>query len=68
MNDNMQTLDEIEEELAIVQNSQHPAPPGIPKPTYSVSLGSVRKRASHHYMQGYINALKWVLRDGKERK
>lgn len=53
--ENMQTLDEIEEELVRFQEM-------LP------TILATRFIPPHLYIQGYIDALKWVLRDGKERR
>jgi len=76
--ENMQTLDEIKEELAELQDSLINVPDPIEEILNSVNANSsikdyrmplwqVRTVASHNYTKGYIDALKWVIRE-KERK
>ena len=56
--ENMQTKAEIEEELVKFQEFQEMKPTILATRFIPPSL----------YTQGYIDALKWVLRDGKEKK
>ena len=62
--ENMQTLDEIKEELAELQDSLDETDPieEIQNKEYRMPLSHARVVASHNYTKGYIDALKWVLK------
>ena len=67
--EDMQTKAEIEEELAKLQDSLDETDPieEIQNKEYRMPLSRARVVASHNYTKGYIDALKWVIRE-KERK
>ena len=63
--ENLHTRAEIEEEVEQTQEMAYPDPIKNIDPLYRMPIHDIPVIAKHHYIRGYIDALKWVLREEK---